>query len=256
LQLLGGATRLGLESAREQDFHGWSEEPGPGTAIACLVQDPADSRRCVVTTTLREPQQGHAWMWRAARVACQAVRLLCFGELPAQSMDLRELVVGGARRSAARRLCELIAGAPGLVLRIRPEAAQHFDLGASNETFPAIRNQVGLGLAPVAERLGPFLHAAHVEQLEAGLDDAAVDGADDDGRSSPEVTATITSSISATPSSTAPSRTIVRARPCWARLRRSRSPKRSPMTTACAKMSRALSKSVSMTALIAEGTSR
>jgi hypothetical protein len=34
----------------------------------------------------------------------------------------------------------------------------------------------------VAERLGPFLHAAHVEQLEAGFDDAAVDCADDDGR--------------------------------------------------------------------------
>ena len=121
-------------------------------------------------------------MRRAARIACQAVRVFCLGELPAQSMDLRELVVGGPRRSAARGLCELIAGVPGLVLRIRPEAAQHLDLGAPDETLPAIRNQVGLGLAPVAERLGPFLHAAHVEQLEAGLDDAAVDGADDDGR--------------------------------------------------------------------------
>src|SRR6187549_1243062 len=97
-------------------------------------------------------------------------------------MDLGELVVGGPRRSAARGLRELIAGEPGLVLCVRPEAAQHLDLGAPDKTLSAIRNHVWLGLAPVAEGFGPFLHAAHVEQLEAGLDDAAVDCADDDGR--------------------------------------------------------------------------
>ena len=51
-----------------------------------------------------------------------------------------------------------------------------------NEALAAVENQVGLGLAPVAQCRRPLMHPSQIEQLLARLDDSAVHVADRDRR--------------------------------------------------------------------------
>jgi hypothetical protein len=63
--------------------------------------------------------------------------------------------------------------------RLGPLAAEVHHLRAMDETLPSVGDEVGLLLAPPAQRGSPFVHSAQVEDLVAFGDDGAIDQAPD-----------------------------------------------------------------------------
>ena len=89
------------------------------------------------------------------------------------------------RRADRRLRGEPIARARRLVHRIGPVAVELHDLGAVNETLASVQDEIGLGIAPAAQRGRPLAHPSQIEQLMACLDDRAVRVADRDRRQLP-----------------------------------------------------------------------
>ena len=97
-------------------------------------------------------------------------------------MELGELVERRAEPRLARRIGEPLAGAVRLVQRGAPVAMQLQDLGATQQTLPAVGHQIGLAVAPPGQRRRPLLRPAPVEHLLAAGDHAAVHIAGREGR--------------------------------------------------------------------------
>ena len=200
-----------------------------------LVRRRGGSRPAAASTlALGQPQQRQAGLRLAPhRLAC-AVRLLgrartrraAGAARPAGRRPRRPPAAPGGRRgrSQARRASSMASGQAPCSCMISARCTRH---------WPRYGHQVGLGRAPVAQRRRPLLRPAQVEDLLARLDHAAVDVPDDDRRRPRRpVTATMTSSSSATPSAVLPSRISARPWPCRASVTRSGSPKRSPISAA------------------------
>ena len=80
------------------------------------------------------------------------------------------------------RLGQPLAGAPGLGQRVGPQPVRGHDLRAVHQALPAEGHQIGLGLAPVAQRAGPLPGPAQVIELVAGADHRAIGHAGDQRR--------------------------------------------------------------------------
>jgi hypothetical protein len=158
------------------------KHPAAGRAVLRLLHDPPARRRGRVHLPLGEPQQRQAGLRLPAPPAGLAVGLLGLGELAAQPVELALPVEGAARRRVAGRLGEPLAGPPRLVHGVRPGAVELHDLGAVHLALPAVGDQVRLGRDPVAQRGGPLLRPAQVEDLLAQLDGGAVGLAGDHRR--------------------------------------------------------------------------
>ena len=131
------------------------------TAAACLA--------------LCNPEERQTRLWLAAMTTGVRERRFRVVELAAQAMQFGEVVKRGAsgRRGSFTR--EDVARARDLGHRVGPLAAQLLDLGVSHETVAAIRDDLGLGVAPAAERLGPLARPRDVERFVARVECDAVD---------------------------------------------------------------------------------
>ena len=139
-----------------------------------LAQDATDRGGSRVASALREPQQGEPGLRLPAEAARFLVRVLRGIQLSAQPVDVA-LQIGRLRRgSGVHRALEAHARALRLLDRGRPRTVQLHDLGAVDHAPPGERHQVGLPVAPLLQRRGPFLRAAKVVDLLARRDHTAV----------------------------------------------------------------------------------
>jgi hypothetical protein len=159
---------------RQHDLDVRRQEPGPPRWTVCLVQSPAN--RCVggADVVLGEPQQREPGLRLSSKPAGLPVSLFGPAELAAQAMDLGVLIECGPCRRLGGFAKEALACALRGSLRVLPRAVHLENLGAANQALTAVRHQVGLRLAPVAQRCRPLLGPAEIEDLEAPLDHAAV----------------------------------------------------------------------------------
>jgi hypothetical protein len=107
-----------------------------------------------------------------------SVRLLRFGDLTLEPVELGPYVVRGTQDRLTDGPDEPVAGALHLDLGVRPRPMQQHELGTMHQTLTAVEHQFRLRLTPAAERRGPLLGPAHVEDLLAPLDHRAVKVAD------------------------------------------------------------------------------
>jgi hypothetical protein len=107
-----------------------------------------------------------------------SVRLLRFGDLTLEPVELGPYVVRGTQDRLTDGPDEPVAGALHLDLGVRPRPMQQHELGTMHQTLTAVEHRFRLRLTPAAERRGPLLGPAHVEDLLAPLDHRAVQVAD------------------------------------------------------------------------------
>jgi len=75
----------------------------------------------------------------------------------------------------------VLAGTVGFVDGVLPRAAELQHFGTANEALTAIRDEIGLRPAPLAQRRRPLLRPGPIEDFVAGLEHAAVDVACENG---------------------------------------------------------------------------
>ena len=115
-------------------------------------------------------------------LARSPVGLLGGREVAAEPVDLA-LQVRGLRGSRwVRRPLEAAIGAVRLLERLRPVAVELHQLSAMDEAAAGERQQVGLLLPPAAQRGRPLTRPAHIVDLLAKHDHAAVDDPGGDRR--------------------------------------------------------------------------
>ena len=172
-----------------------------------------------------------------------AIGLLRSLEVPAQAVQLALDVERLPRRLADSAPPARARRPSGLLQRGLPGTQQLHDLGAMHEAHALVGDHVGLPLAPEGKRRGPLAGAPQLVRALTDRDRVAVEDPGDDRRELPVVTATMLSSTRRRPSSVRPSSRS--AWPCSITpiATRSRSPKRSPISTASAATARAASKS-------------
>ena len=89
-------------------------------------------------------------------------------------------------RGMRRRFQQQLARALDLGERVQPGTAEHHDLRTMRETLPAEFDEIGLGVAPAAERRRPLARPPEIEEAMTRLDHRAVDDARDERRCLPE----------------------------------------------------------------------
>ena len=104
------------------------------------------------------------------------------GKIAAEAMEFRKEINGFADRWTRSGLREIIAGDGGFRGGCMPIAVQLEKISAMELAVAAIRDEAGLGGAPIGECDGPFLRASKVEKFAAGSEDTAIDRACNDGR--------------------------------------------------------------------------
>ena len=215
------------------DVHIRGQQPAPNKIVTGLVDVAADRDASRIDLAFRQPQQCPARLGRAP-LAGFTVGALGFGIVAAKAEQLGLLVAGHAERRLSSRRGKPFVGPPSLDHRLRPGAAQLQELGAMHQALAPVRSEIGLAVAPDAQRRRPLLGPRHVESVLTRLDHRAVTMPATMGETSPAVTATITSSSSARPSTgfLDAMRDCPRSNPPKAR--RSLSPKRSPVWSASA----------------------
>ena len=165
----------------EHDLDEWREQPRPGHAGG-LVERTADRGGGRDAVAGGQPEERETGIRLPSPVARVAILLLRLGGLASQAMELGPAVVrladgrfdGWSRQPGLRTL--------GLAIGVAPQAVELHDLGPVDEAPTAERDEVGLGVAPGAERSGPFLRTAEVEDLAERLDRGAIDRPDGDRR--------------------------------------------------------------------------
>ena len=116
---------------------------------------PADRRECGLGLALGEAELRQPWLWLPAETARSTVGRLRRAEIALEPEKLRLPVVG----NACRRIVgfdESLPGEPRLLECVLPGALQLKNLSSVHEAAPRERNELGLLLLPVGQRLSPL----------------------------------------------------------------------------------------------------
>jgi hypothetical protein len=181
-QLVGGVACRRHIADRQQDLDLSVQQLGPPEPLGGHGDDPADRRRGRVGPALSQPQQGQPWLRLQAPAAGLPVGVLRRREVPQGPVELRLLVEGGAGGIAVGTLRESLSCPSSLLGRLRPGPVQVQDLGPVNQALAGEGDQVRLLVAPGRQRGSPFVGAAPLQDLLAGIDHRAVHRPGDGGR--------------------------------------------------------------------------
>ena len=171
-QLVRAGPRVGQLTRGQRDLDVRRERAGSFDLTAGLVDQPPDrpGGRCHVS--LRQPQEREAGLRVAAGPGRPSVGRLRSLVLAAEPVQLAALVprVAHRRRPVEPEARGLRGGG-----RLRPRTSHPQHLGAVDQALAAVRDQVGVGVAPRAQREDPLLGAGDLEQPLAGDDRPAGD---------------------------------------------------------------------------------
>ncbi len=207
-QLAAGTLCALRLAGRQHDLDAGRQQPRAPEAAGGGAEGTADRRGGGVDASFRQPQQGQPGLRVEPAAARAPVRPLGRRELAPQAVHLGLLVECRGHRSPRGSL-GAFAGTVRLLDRAMPVAVQQPDLGAMHAADPGERGEVGL--APARQGGGPLACTADRVNRHAGLDDAQYIRPVIINDSSPAVTATMTSSSSASPSWTRPCSTAYQA---------------------------------------------
>ena len=141
------------------------EQAPAGSLDRCASSRARRSRGGRATrSALAEPEQGEAGFRSPASLSGLAVRILGLRELAAQPVELGLPIEGLADRRVAR-LGQLLEGSLGLLDGVLPGAVELHELGPVEHALAAIRDQIGLRLAPSGECRCPLLGPPQIEDL-------------------------------------------------------------------------------------------
>ena len=127
-----------------------------------------------IDSTLSKLQLCQPGLWVPSPSAGLSVGLFCLGERAPQAVEVTPHVVRSPEGTLARGFGQPVACSLYLRRGVRPGTAEQHELGAVDQALAAVEHELGLRVAPAAERRRPLLGPAYVEHLLAPLDHRAV----------------------------------------------------------------------------------
>ena len=181
-KLIGGRPRGGDITAGEGDLDVAGSQSRAGHWVTGLVIGPPDGGGGRLDLSRGQAQQREPGLRIATEFAGQLELGLGGAVLATEPVQVALQVGGGAPRPLPHRIGQAAVSLLDLIGCGVPVAAKVQHLGAMDQALTSVQHELWLAVDPAAQRGGPRVGAADVEQFGAALDGGAVGIANRDRR--------------------------------------------------------------------------